>query len=80
MCRNAKGAVVIGLSGWVAVRNLNDSAYQHQRNANCSEQRCPGELQAGPWRGMRHLLDYRLGEIHNTIRTFVRYKSIRLGI
>ncbi len=34
MRSRAKGTVVFGLSGWMAVGNLNDAAHQDQRNAN----------------------------------------------
>jgi hypothetical protein len=38
----AKGAIVIGLSGGMAMDNLNHAAHQDQRNANDPQQRCKG--------------------------------------
>jgi hypothetical protein len=43
MRRGAKGTIVIGLSGWMAVDDLNDAAHQHQRNANNPQERHQGE-------------------------------------
>jgi len=39
MRRSAKGAIVIGLPGWMAVGDLDDPTHQDQRNAHNSQQR-----------------------------------------
>ncbi|MGA7316905.1 MAG: hypothetical protein WBX22_23370 [Silvibacterium sp.] len=44
MRRGAKGTIVIGLPGWMAVGNLDNATHQDQHNANNPQQRYQGEL------------------------------------